>query len=150
MVLIFLLLTGLIQMLIYQTLIIQRSHTNISVHTLSLQMMEIMLLNPIIDAFGIYLPLRLRTIFLIGKSKHRNGMQKTQGIGKLKILIIFFMRQRRRKMINNGICTSCDHRHRGKNECSFCDCVWVTEIITIDHNLIETIKGWFKKLIFWR
>jgi len=44
-----------------------------------------------------------------------------------------------------SICSDCGHRHRGVPECKFCDCVWVTEIITIDHNLIETIKGWIKK-----
>ena len=44
-----------------------------------------------------------------------------------------------------SICSDCGHRHRGVPECKFCNCVWVTEIITIDHNLIETIKGWFKK-----
>jgi len=41
-------------------------------------------------------------------------------------------------MINNGICTSCDHRHRGKNECSFCDCVW-------QHQEPEKIS-WLKKI----
>jgi len=44
-------------------------------------------------------------------------------------------------MINNGICTSCDHRHRGKNECSFCDCVW-------QHQEPKK-KYWLKKIINW-
>jgi hypothetical protein len=50
----------------------------------------------------------------------------------------------------SSICSDCGHRHRGIPECKFCDCVWVTEIITMDHDFIETIKSWFKKLIFWR
>ena len=50
----------------------------------------------------------------------------------------------------SSICRDCGHRHRGIPECKFCDCVWVTEIITMDHDFIETIKSWFKKLIFWR
>jgi hypothetical protein len=53
-------------------------------------------------------------------------------------------------MINvvNGICMDCGHRHRGIAQCSFCDCVW--ETVTLDHNWIEAVKTWFKKLIFWR
>jgi len=53
-------------------------------------------------------------------------------------------------MINvvNGICMDCGHRHRGIAQCSFCDCVW--EVVTLDHNWIEAVKTWFKKLIFWR
>ena len=50
----------------------------------------------------------------------------------------------------SSICSDCGHRHRGIPECKFCDCVWVTEIITMGHDFIETIKSWFKKLIFWR
>ena len=50
----------------------------------------------------------------------------------------------------SSICSDCGHRHRGIPECKFCDCVWVTEIITMDHDFIETIKSWFKKLMFWR
>ncbi len=51
-------------------------------------------------------------------------------------------------MISNGICMDCGHRHRGIPECKFCDCVWKT--VTLDHKWIESIKRWFKKLIFWK
>jgi len=48
----------------------------------------------------------------------------------------------------SSICKDCGHRHRGIAECTFCDCVW--ETVTLDHSLIEAVKAWFKKLLFWK
>ena len=48
----------------------------------------------------------------------------------------------------SSICKDCGHRHRGIAECKFCDCVW--ETVKLDHSLIEAVKAWFKKLLFWK
>ena len=38
-----------------------------------------------------------------------------------------------------SICNDCGHRHRGKDECLFCDCVWQKPKKT----------SWLKKIINW-
>ena len=40
-----------------------------------------------------------------------------------------------------NLCLDCGHRHRGKNECVHCDCVWEPVIL-------KTVS-WWQKILNW-
>ncbi len=54
----------------------------------------------------------------------------------------------------SGFCLSCEHKHRGVSQCSYCDCNW--DNLTED-NMIKKLIKWvwniicwpFKKLVEW-
>ena len=45
-----------------------------------------------------------------------------------------------------GFCIVCDHKHRGVDQCSYCDCTWQS---TEEDDMVKKIIRWVWNIICW-